>query len=334
MAGLDTNYLGLELKNPLMASASPLSKKVSMVKRLEDSGVSAVVMYSLFQEQIDYTSKKLNYFLSRGTDQFAEALTYLPDLGNYNIGPDAYMEHIRTLKECVDIPIIASLNGVTNGDWVKNAEMIEQAGADALELNIYHIVTDETVTAQSVEKNVISLVSSIRNSIHIPLGLKLSPFYSALPNLIGRVIKGGIDGFVLFNRFLQPDLDIEALEIDVHSRLSTSDDLLLPLRWIAILYGRVNADLAISGGIHNARDVVKGVMAGANVTMVASEFLANGPEQAVKILDTLNSWMDAYGYATLKDMRGSLSQEKVVDPAAFERAQYMKALQKFDHQLP
>ena len=334
MAGLETNYLGLELKNPLIASASPLSKKVSMVKRLEDSGVSAVVMYSLFQEQIDFSSKELNYFLNRGTEQFAEALTYLPEMGDYRIGADAYMEHIHTLKGCVDIPIIASLNGVTKGDWVKNAAMAEQAGADALELNIYHLVTDFDVTCQSVEKNVISLVSSIRESIHIPIGLKLSPFYSAFPNLIKRAIKAGVGGLVLFNRFLQPDLDIEALEVDVHNRLSTSDDLLLPLRWVAILYGRIDADLAITGGVHTGRDVIKSVMAGANVTMIASEFVANGPEQAEKILSETNKWLDTYGYSTIKEMRGSLSQKKVADPAAFERAQYMKALQKYDHQLP
>lgn len=334
MADLKINYLDLELKNPLVASASPLSKKISLAKQLEDNGVSAIVMYSLFQEQIQHASKELDFFLSKGTDQFAEALTYFPDLGTYNVGVDAYLEEVRTLKECLGIPIIGSLNGLSSGDWIKNAALIEQAGADALELNYYFIPTDPTMTSQSIEKDITDLVSGVCHKVHIPVSVKLSPFFTALPNLAQRIVKAGADGLVLFNRFMQPDLDIEALEVDAFRRLSTSDELLLPLRWVALLYGRIKADLALTTGVHSGVDMVKAVMAGANVVMVASEFLANGSDRAKVMLDELNQWMETFEYENIKQMLGCLSQEKIAIPDVYERAQYMKALQAFDHHLP
>lgn len=334
MADLKINYLDLELKNPLVASASPLSKKISLAKQLEDNGVSAIVMYSLFQEQIQHASKELDFFLSKGTDQFAEALTYFPDLGTYNVGVDAYLEEVRTLKECLGIPIIGSLNGLSSGDWIKNAALIEQAGADALELNYYFIPTDPTMTSQSIEKDITDLVSGVCHKVHIPVSVKLSPFFTALPNLAQRIVKAGADGLVLFNRFMQPDLDIEALEVDAFRRLSTSDELLLPLRWVALLYGRIKADLALTTGVHSGVDMVKAVMAGANVVMVASEFLSNGSDRAKVMLDELNQWMETFEYENIKQMLGCLSQEKIAMPDVYERAQYMKALQAFDHHLP
>jgi dihydroorotate dehydrogenase (fumarate) len=334
MVDLKCNYLDLELKNPLVASASPLSKKISLAKQLEDAGVSAIVMYSLFQEQIQHASKELDFFLSRGTDQFAEALTYFPDLGTYNVGVDAYLEEVRTLKECLSIPIIGSLNGLSTGDWVKNAALIEQAGADALELNYYFIPTDPTMTSQSIEKDITDMVSGVCHKVHIPVSVKLSPFFTALPNLAQRIVKAGADGLVLFNRFMQPDLDIEALEVDAFRRLSTSDEMLLPLRWVALLYGRIKADLALTTGVHCGVDIVKAVMAGANVVMVASEFLANGSDRANVMLGEITQWMETFEYENIKQMLGSLSQEKIAMPAVYERAQYMKALQAFDHHLP
>jgi dihydroorotate dehydrogenase (fumarate) len=334
MADLKTNYLGLELKTPLVASASPLSKKVSNVQKMEDKGISAVVLFSLFQEQIKYESLELDYFLTRGTDQFPEALTYFPELKSYNIGPDMYAEHVRKLKDCVSIPIIASLNGTASGDWIKYAPILEQAGADALELNIYFLPTDNQITAQVLEKQYIKLIADVCQSVHIPVALKLPPFFTSLTNMVKNSIDAGVDGFVLFNRFMQPDLDIEALEVSVTRHLSTSADLLLPLRWIAILYGRVKADLALSSGVHSAQDMVKAIMAGANVTMITSEFLLNGLDRAQVFLSDLEQWMETHSYKSVTEMRGTLSQVKAPDPAAFERAQYMRALQAFDQQLP
>ena len=334
MAILNTNYLGLELKNPLVASASPLSKKASSAKRLEDAGVSAIVMYSLFQEQVEYNSKRLNYFLTKDENQFAEALTYFPDLGEYNVGVEGYLKDLRTLKESLQIPVIGSLNGIKLGDWVEYAAKIEQAGADALELNYYYIPTDPSDACQFIEKEVVDLVSAVVQKVNIPVSLKLSPFFTALPNLVNRVVKAGVDGLVLFNRFMQPDLDIEALEVQAFNHLSTSSEMLLPLRWMALLYGRYQVDLALTTGVHSGKDMVKAIMAGATVTMCASEFIANGAGQAKVMLDEMNAWMDAYSYESVDQMRGSLSQLRVEAPAAYERAQYMEALKVFDHRLP
>lgn len=334
MPDLTTNYLGLKLKNPLVASASPLSKKVDTVKRLEDAGVSAVVLYSLFEEQIIHESKALDYFLNRGTEAHAEALSYFPDLQHYNLGPEEYLNHIAKIKKSVGIPVIGSLNGVTNGGWIDYARRIQEAGADALELNIYFIPTDLEKPSQDLELSYLDLVSDVRKEVTIPLAVKLGPFFSSLPNFANRLVKIGANGLVLFNRFLQPDIDTETLEVVPSLNLSTSAELRLPLRWVAILYGRVKADLALTGGVHTAQDVLKAMMAGANVTMVASEFIAHGVGRAKEILSDMSDWMTTFEYESIRQMRGSMSQSAVADPAAFERANYMKALTSYDNRLP
>lgn len=334
MIDLKTNYLGLELKNPLVASASALSKKTSYVKQMEDAGISAVVMYSLFEEQITHDSLAFNYYMERGTERFAESLDYFPDLERYNVGPDQYLEQIRKNKEAVDIPVIASLNGVSNTGWIDYAQKMAEAGADALELNTYYISTNPDISAKQLEKNYVKLVKAVCENVDIPVSVKLSPYFSALPNLLRRLEKAGAEGFVLFNRFIQPDLDIENLEVDSTLHLSTSAELLLPLRWMALLYGRTKADLALTSGVHTGVDLVKSVMAGANVAMVASEFVANGVDRAVEMLAEMENWMTAYEYDSVAKMRGSMSQKNVENPAAFERANYMKALQSYDNNLP
>ncbi len=333
MVDLTTTYLGLTLKNPLVASASPLSKKVDTVRRLEDAGISAVVMYSLFEEQISHESHALDHFLSHGSESFAEALTYFPDLDHYNIGPDEYLNLIRKLKQSVSIPVIGSLNGVSAGGWVDHARMIEQAGADALELNIYYLPTDAALPATELEQAYVDLVAAVRKQIRIPLAVKLSPYFTALPHFASALVGAGANALVLFNRFYQPDLDIETLEVLPTLDLSTSAELRLPLRWTALLYGRIKADLALTTGVHTATDVVKATMAGANVTMLASELIAHGPARAAEIAADLEQWLVKYEYTSIKQMRGSMSQQNVAEPAAFERANYMKALQSFDNRL-
>lgn len=334
MIDTTTKYLGLELKNPLVASASALSKKTSYVKRMEDAGVSAVVMYSLFEEQITHDSLAFNYYMERGTDRFAESLDYFPDLGKYNVGPEQYLEQIRKNKAAVDIPVIASLNGVSNTGWIEYARKMAEAGADALELNTYYIPTSLDMEACQVEDNYFELVKAVCDHVDIPVSVKLSPFFTALPNFINLLIEAGAQGVVLFNRFIQPDLDIENMEIDSTLHLSTSAELLLPLRWMALLYGRVKADLALTTGVHSGMDLVKSLLAGANVAMVASEFVANGVERAEDMLAEMENWMMAYEYESVEKMRGSMSQKNVENPAAFERANYMKALQSYDNRLP
>ena len=334
MVDLKTTYLGLSLKNPLVASASALSKKTSYVRKMEDAGISAVVMYSLFEEQIMHDSLAFNYYMERGTDRFAESLDYFPDLERYNVGPDQYLEQIRKNKEAVDIPVIGSLNGVSNSGWIEYAQKMAEAGADALELNTYYIPTNMDLSAQQVEENYVELVRAVSESVEIPVAVKLSPFFTALPNLIKRLTDAGADGFVLFNRFIQPDLDIENMEVDTTLHLSTSAELLLPLRWMALLFGRIDADLALTSGVHTGVDLVKSVIAGANVAMVASEFVANGVARATDMLAEMENWMTAYEYSSVEQMRGSMSQKTVENPAAFERANYMKALQTYDNRLP
>jgi dihydroorotate dehydrogenase (fumarate) len=333
MIDLTTQYLGLELKNPLVASSSPLSKKVDTVKKMEDAGIGAVVMYSLFEEQITHESKALNHFLERGTNSNPEAMTYFPDLEHYNVGPEEYLGLIQKIKKSVAMPVIGSLNGISSGGWVDYAKKIEQAGADALELNMYYIPTDSELTGQELEKNYVDLVKDIKKQIHIPLAIKLSPFFSSLPNLAGRLVQAGANGLVLFNRFFQPDFDIATLDVVPSLQLSTSSDLRLPLRWTALLYNNVKADLAITSGIHTVEDVVKGVMAGASVTMLASELLDKGTRRITELNSQLLDWLVKNEYKSIKQMRGSMSQKNVAEPAAFERANYMRALTSFDNKL-
>lgn len=333
MVDLKTHYLGLELKNPLVASASPLSKKVDGIRRLEDAGVSAVVMYSLFEEQIVHESLALDHYLTRGSDSFAEALTYFPDLGRYNVGPEGYLDLIRKAKESVSIPIIGSLNGVSSGGWIEYARLIQEAGADALELNLYYLPTDPALTAEELEANYITLVADIRRQIRIPLAVKLSPFFTALPNFAHKLAQAGANGLVLFNRFYQPDFDIETLEVVPSLVLSTSEELRLPLRWIAILYGRVAVDMALSSGVHTGQDVIKALMAGAKVAMTTSALLKHGVKRASEILQEMQEWMETFEYQSVQQMIGSMSQQAVAEPAAFERANYMKALLTYDNRI-
>ncbi len=333
MVDLSTTYLGLQLKNPLVASASPISKRIDGVRQLEDAGVGAVVMYSLFEEQIIHESLELDYYLNRGTYQFAESLTYFPEMESYNVGPDGYLEQIAKLKQAVSIPVIGSLNGISTGGWVDYGKKIEEAGADALELNIYYIPTEAEVTAQELEQTYVDLVADVRKQVHIPLAVKLSPYFTALPNVARRLAGAGADGLVLFNRFYQPDLDIETLEVKPDLVLSNSADMRLPLRWIAILFGRIEADLALTSGVHTAQDTVKALMAGAKVAMMASALIENGPAYAGEVLKNLASWMETYEYESVKQMTGSMSQQAVAEPSAFERANYMKALNSFDYRL-
>ena len=339
MVDLTTTYLGLPLKNPLIASASPLSQKVDTVRQLEDAGIAAVVMYSLFEEQIIQDSLRLHRDLTQGTDSYAEALTYLPDLTaysnlrQYSIGPEVYVENVHQLKRSVDIPVIGSLNGVTNGGWIDYARKIEQAGADALELNIYNLPTDPEVTSTQQEENYLALVRAIRASIKIPIAVKLSPFFTALPNFARRLVEAGANGLVLFNRFYQPDFDLEELEVVPRLVLSSSHELRLPLRWIAILYGRIPADFALTSGIHTAEDVLKATMAGASACMVASTLLKYGIGHTTEILEGVQSWMEEKEYISITQMKGSMSQHAVAEPAAFERANYIKVLSSFEYRF-
>jgi dihydroorotate dehydrogenase (fumarate) len=329
MVDLSTTYLGLKLKNPLVASASPLSEKVETVKELEAAGISAIVMYSLFEEQIIHESLELDHFLFYGTEISAEIDSFYPMSGKYTLKADAYVEQLRKIKQAVKIPVIGSLNGVSSGGWTKYAKKIEQAGADALELNLYFLPTNPNQTATQIEDNYITLVHDIRSSINIPLAVKLSPFFTSIPNIAKRLVEAGANGLVLFNRFYQPDFDLEALEVVPNLILSTSNELRLPLRWIAILYGQIKADLALTTGIHTAEDVVKTTMAGASVAMTASLLLAQGINRIPVLLADLEKWMTAHEYESIQQMRGSLSQKSTAEPAAFERANYMKVLNSF-----
>lgn len=329
MPDLITSYLGLKLKNPLVASASPLSKKVEHVRAMEEAGIAAVVMYSLFEEQIIHDSLELDHYLTRGSESFAEALTYLPDTGTYSMGPDRYLNHLSQVKQAVNIPIIGSLNGISKGGWVRYARNIQDAGADALELNVYYLAADPNLTSQELENTYVDLVAEVKSEITIPLAVKLSPFLTAIPNFAQRLADAGADGLVLFNRFYQPDFNLDELELVHTLELSTSMELRLPLRWIALLYGRVKTDLALTSGVHTGEDVLKAMMAGAKVVMLASEILHNGIECIPKILTKIEEWMQAHEYGSIKQMQGSMSQQAIAEPAAFERANYMKVLNSF-----
>jgi dihydroorotate dehydrogenase (fumarate) len=329
MVDLTTTYLGLKLKNPLVASSSPLSQKVASVQQLEEAGVSAVIMYSLFEEQIINESLKLHRDLIRGAESYAEAFEYLPSYGQYSIGPEIYLNHLSKLKQATSIPIIGSLNGVSTGGWIDYAQKIEQAGADALELNLYYLASDPDLTCVELEDTYITLVSDIRKRVSIPLAVKLSPFFTALPNFARSLSEAGANGLVLFNRFYQPDFDLEELEVVPNLVLSTSNELRMPLRWIAMLYGRVKVDFALTSGVHNGIDLIKAVMAGASITTVASEFLQNGIGRASEVLAEMESWMEEHEYISVGQMKGSMSQQSVAEPASFERANYMKVLSSY-----
>ena len=326
---LSTNYLGLTLKNPLVVSSCPLSRTVDGIRRLEDAGASAVVMYSLFEEQITFDSFYVDYYLRSGTNSSADSIDYFPEMDNYNVWPDEYMNLIRSAKEAVDIPIIGSLNGVSPGGWTDYARLIEDAGADALELNVYYLPASVELTGQEVENIYLDMLRQVRDSVSIPIAMKLSPFFSSTANMAKRLVEAGANGLVLFNRFYQPDLNLETLEVAPRLVLSNSHELRLPLRWVAILYGRVSADLAITSGVHTSEDVLKGLMAGAKATMMASELLQNGVRRIKEILSEIENWMTAREYASVAQMIGSMSQQNCGEPAVFERANYLKTLDSY-----
>jgi len=329
MVDLSTTYLGMKLKNPIVASSSPLTQKPEPARQLEAAGASAIIMHSLFEEQILRESMKLHEDLMRGTDSFAEALDYLPTFGQYSIGPETYLDTLQKIKQTVDIPVFGSLNGISTGGWIDYARKIQDSGADAIELNIYYLATDLEKTCSELEDAYVQLVSDIRAKVTIPIAVKLSPFFTALPHFARRLCQAGADGLVLFNRFYQPDFDLEELEIMPHLVLSDSNEMRLPLRWIAILYGKVPVDFAMTGGVHNGNDVLKAIMAGACTTNITSEFLQKGPERVQGILDEIIEWMVAHEYVSIEQMKGSMSQRSVAEPAAFERANYMKVLSSY-----
>lgn len=326
---LQTKYLGMKLKSPLVASASPLSNDVAKVRQLEDAGASAVVMYSLFEEQIEHDNQAMETFLEQGTDSFAEALDYFPTPDEYyNKEAEEYLEQIHRLKKAVDIPLIASLNGVTPGGWTKYARKMQDAGADAIELNVYHIATDFGMSALDVENIYIEDLKSVKYAVTVPVSIKVGPYFSSFANMAKRLNDAGADGLVLFNRFYQPDIDLEALEVMPNLQFSTSTEMRLPLRWLAILYGHMtNCSLAATTGVHSSYDVLKLIMAGADVTMLASTLMKNGIGRLTEIEMEMKRWMEEHEYESLDQMRGSMSYQNVKDPAAFTRANYMKTLQ-------
>lgn len=324
-----TEYLGMTLKNPIVPSSSPLSHTVESIRRLEDAGASAVVMHSIFEEQITSESFYLDYYLSHGTDSYAEALSYFPDMQDYNVGPDEYLKLLSRAKEAAAIPIIGSLNGVSTGGWVEYASLIEEAGADALELNVYYIPTSPFMTGSEVEYLYTDILRDVKNTVSIPVAMKLSPFMSSTANMAQKLSESGANGLVLFNRFYQPDFDLEKLEVVPRLNLSDSRDLRLPLRWVALLYGRVQVDFAITSGVHTYQDALKALMAGAKITMMASELLQNGVGRIAEILAEMKQWMEEHEYESVSQMIGSMSQKHTLDPAAFERANYMKTLASY-----
>jgi len=326
MTDLTTNYMGLTLKNPIVPSASPLSKRLDGLKQMEDAGAAAVTMYSLFEEQIDLEALAQHNFIEQTTFMSAEATAYFPKAADYNRGPDGYLELIRQAKEAVDVPVIGSLNGVTPGGWTRYARLIQDAGADALELNVYMIPTRLDLSSDGVENTYLEILRDVKASVKIPVAIKLSPFFSSLPNMARRLDKAGANALVLFNRFYQPDFDLEELAVTPHLVLSTPWEMRLPLRWIAILYGHVKASLALTTGVHTPEDVVKSVMAGADIANVASVLLERGPGHISELIGGLSQWMEEHEYESVAQMKGALSQRNVTEPAAFERANYMKVL--------
>jgi dihydroorotate dehydrogenase (fumarate) len=329
MIDLRTSYMGLQLKNPIVASASPLCDSVDKIRLLEDHGIAAVVLPSLFEEQLILESESVDADLSRGADAFPESSSFLPDLMDYNLGPDGYLELIRKAKESVSVPVIGSLNGVSPGGWVRYARDMEQAGADAIELNIYSLVTDPSRTASQVEKDYCDLVRKMREALTIPIAVKISHFFSAVANFASHLDTSGANALVLFNRFYQPDLDIEQLEVVPSLTLSRPSELLLRLHWVAIIHGHIGADMAITGGVHSAQDVLKSMMAGARVAMMTSALLENGVEYLDTVRAGMIRWMEEHEYESINQMCGSMSQRNVPDPAAYERANYMRVLSSY-----
>ncbi len=326
MSDLSTGYLGLKLRSPLVVSASPLARDIANLQRMEEAGAAAVVLHSLFEEQIAAEEQRLDRMLSEGTESFAEALSYFPELRSYGMGPDAYLEHIRKAKRAVRIPVIGSLNGVSTGGWIHYARQIEEAGADALELNIYFLPTSLDVEGREIEASYCDLVDAVKSKVRIPVAVKLGPYFTSMANMAARLDRAGADALVLFNRFYQPDFDLEALEVTPHLSLSTSVELRLRLHWVALLSRMIRCELAITGGVHTAEDVLKGVMAGAQVVMMTSALLKNGIQYLKTVEAAVVEWMVKHEYESIRQMRGSMNAAAVAEPAAFERANYLKVL--------
>jgi dihydroorotate dehydrogenase (fumarate) len=326
---LSTTYLGLELKNPIISSAGPLSEKIDNIKFMEDSGAAAVVLYSLFEEEIEHDTMELYHHIALHEESHAEAIDYFPQPYDFKIGPDEYLNHIRKAKAAVDIPIIASLNGKSLGGWINYSKKIEQAGADALELNIYLLATDLKKTSQEVEKLYIDIVKEVKMNVNIPIAVKMHPFFSSVAFMSEQLTQVGADGLVLFNRFYQPDIDLDRLEVIPNVLLSTPMAMRLPLRWIGILYGRVQADLAANSGIYTEKDVIKMIMAGAQVTEILSCLLKFGIGHITDMLNKMIYWMETNEYESIDQMRGSMSHKNIANPSQFERANYMKVLHSF-----
>lgn len=326
---LSTKFMGLTLKNPIVPSASPLSRGIDSVKSLEDAGASAIVVYSLFEEQISHDQNELDYYLTHGTESYAEATSYFPENDDYFAGPEEYLKHISNIKKTVGIPVIGSLNGVSAGGWMKYAKLIEEAGADAIELNTYYIPTDINITGEEIENMYIENLKAIKKIVKIPVAMKLAPYFSSMANMAKKFDDAGADGLVLFNRFYQPDFNLETLTVEPNLVLSSNWEMRLPLRWIAILFGKIEASLAATSGIHHYEDVIKVMMAGGDAAMICSELLVNGIGRISEIIRDLESWMEENEYDSVSLMKGSMSQRSVAEPAAFERANYMKTLQSY-----
>lgn len=323
---LSTTYLGLKLRSPLMPSACPLTRDLDEIKRAEDAGAGAIVLPSVFEEQLRRESDELDAMLEKGTESFAESLSYFPQVGDFRLGPDDYLEHIQKAKAAVKIPVIASINGASVGGWTEYARKMEQAGADAVELNIYYIPTDPELPGTEVENTYVEILRGVRKAVKIPVSVKLSPFFSNMANMATKLDAAGANGLVLFNRFYQPDIDLENLEVEHSILLSTPQARRLPLRWIAILYGRVKASLAATSGIHTAHDALKILMAGADVTMLCSVLLRKGMTHIAVIEQEIRHWLEEHEYESVAQLKGSMSQLKCPDPTAFERAQYMRII--------
>ncbi|MFA7693801.1 MAG: dihydroorotate dehydrogenase-like protein [Candidatus Hydrogenedentales bacterium] len=326
---LTTKYMGFELKNPLIVSPSPQSEQVSNIKRMEDAGAAAVVLHSLFEEQLSFQSSELNANLQQGAESFAEALSYFPDTGDFKMGPERYLEHVRQAKEAVDIPIIGSINGVSLGGWHEFAKQIEEAGADAIELNVYFIPTSPEIDGPGVEKLYLDLVREVKATVSIPVAVKIGPYFSAFANMARQLDEAGADALVMFNRFYQPDLNIDLLEVKPDLTLSSSLELRPRLRWVAILCDTIKADMAVTGGVHTGVDVLKCMMAGAKTAMLTSALLKNGIDHLTKVRNEMVQWMEEKEYESIQQMQGSLSQRKCPEPQAFERANYLKILTNY-----
>jgi len=329
MIDLSTEYLGMKLKGPIVVSSTPISESIANIRRIEDAGASAIVLTSLFEEQLALESRALDEDLSRGTNSFAESLDYLPDLSDYRMTHEGYLEYVRKAKAAAGIPIMGSLNGATTGGWVRFAKDMEQAGVDAIELNTYALATDKSQTSTQMESQLLELVSAVTAAVKVPVAVKLSQSFTSLPNLVGQLEKAGVGGVVMFNRFYQPDFDIETLEVRPTLHFSTPSELLPRLHWAAILYGNVNLDLAISGGVHSAEDVLKGIMAGAGVTMMASALHIHGIEHIKRVLADVDYWLEKREYSSLSETRGCLSRRSVPDTSPYDRGNYIKTLSSY-----